>query len=239
MTTRVPTSIVGPGGQRRHRVVVLGGDARGRGRGRRRRGTSPPYRGGRDPARPPRPRETVDLPAPAGPSMAMMRARGAGGPVPVRRREVVGEPGVAGLDGAEPGDEAALAGGGGEGGHGGGHGHAVVAAAVEAGAAEVGVPCAGDAGDRQRVAVAPRPVAPKAVDHVDHRLQPIDFLDPQLPHVVEDRGALRRPRPPRPGRGSRRARGSRPRPPWWPGAAVRRLVRGRDGGGAVGARSSR
>ena len=84
----------------------------------------------------------------------MIRGRGAVGPVPGEAAEVVGEPGVAGLDRAEPGDEAALPRRGGEGGHGGGHGHAVVTLAVEAGAAEgAAARGAGDAGDRQCVAV--------------------------------------------------------------------------------------
>ena len=136
--------------------------------------------------------------------------------------EVVGEPGIAGLHRAEPGDEAALARGGGECGDGGRHGHAVVPLTVEARAAEVGAArCAGDAGDRQCVAVGVG-AGPEGGDHVDHRLQPIHLLDPQLPHVVEDGRALaRRPRPP-PARGSRRERGSRPRPPSWPAAGGRR-----------------
>ena len=77
--------------------------------------------------------ETVDLPAPAGPSMATSSGRGASEPRG-QARQVLGEGRVAGRDRPEPGEEAALARTGRQRGDGRRHRHPVVAPAVEASA---------------------------------------------------------------------------------------------------------
>ena len=105
--------------------------------------------------------------------------------VPGEVRQVIGKSGVAGLDGTEAGDEAALAGDRGERSHGGSHRHAVITLAVEAGAVECG-----GAGDRQRVSLDVRRGAER-LDHGDHRRQAVDLLDPQLADVGEDGGPPR------------------------------------------------
>ena len=85
--------------------------------------------------------------------------------------QVVGEAGIAGLDGVESGDEAALAGPRRQGGHRPRHGHPVVTPTVEAGAPERST----DAGDGERVAFD-RGGGAEGLHHVHHRGQPVDLL---------------------------------------------------------------
>ena len=188
-------------------------------RGRRRRrpaagrprppsGTWPRCRGGRGRGGRPAPADRVDLPDPAGPSMATVTGP-AHRPAPASAVEVVGEPGVAGGDRLPPRDDRRRAADG--------PAAAATAAAMAIRWSPAASTCPATAWRRPRRRGRPprrRPTPPKARTSAGGALQPVGLLDPQLADVAEPGRPVGHQRRPRPGSAPRRGTGSRPPPPW-------------------------
>jgi hypothetical protein len=177
----------GPGSEGRHGIVILGGDAALQGEGGHgavHRARVEPVEsqaggyGGRD----------GRLPCSGGSIYGDQEGMRSERVRPGQMAEIIGESGVARCGGAEPGDDTSLTRRGGEGGHCSCHGHSVITLAVETGPAKLGS-TAPDARDGQGVPLR-HGCGAEGCHHLDHRVQPIDLLDPKLPYLREHRGAL-------------------------------------------------